>query len=599
MASDLRSILASRARLAACLLIGLAGVISLVCCARALALPAAPGLQVGRPIGAAFSGVPRARQASLACTLGTPVIGPTLPKAPCEAAEKLAGKAVGGLVGEAVSAAGGGVMSALAEWMIAAASTVTRLLARELRQTSTPQLGAAWFQGQFAPMADLGAALGLLVALIALASAAVRRDPSALAASLAGIVRAGIGTGLVVALNTLGLEIADQISNAILAGAPHSFWNTVAHAWGTSGFGGFESSALATLIALVEVLAAIFVLLELIVRDAGLYVAVLFFPVVLAASIWPALSSWTGRLARIELLLIVLKPVALIVLCLGGSAAAAGLSFSGGISGSVGTILVAIVIFALAAFAPWVLMYLLAADAEAAHAGLGLRAGAGAAVAGGQGRSLRNLGGLRDPSSSLSSSAGGASPRAGGGGPGGAPGGGPGGRGPSGRGGGPGGRRGGHGYGGGSASSPGAPSAAAHTPGEQDTLPLDGAAVGAGSLGAAAGHSPPTGEQAEVQPRAEASQPGGGAAPQGSGQAGGVAPASPKLSGDAGKETDQQDPADRPAAPQMPAEDSPRPAAGGRVLPLPARSSHPRPAGRRRSRSEVPRTPKPKPGAER
>jgi hypothetical protein len=400
MASALRSILASRARLAVCLLIGLAGVIALVCCPRALALPAAAGVQAGRPPSAAFASVPRARQASLTCTLGTPVIGPTLPKGPCEAAEKLAGKAVGGLVGEAVSAAGGGVMNALAEWMIAAASTVTRLLARELQRTSTPQLGAAWFQGQFAPMADLGAALGLLVALIALASAAVRRDPSALAASLAGIVRAGIGTGLVVALSTLGLEIADQISNAILAGAPHSFWSTVAHAWGTTGFGGFESSALATLIALVEVLAAIFVLLELIVRDAGLYVAVLFFPVVLAASIWPALSPWTGRLARIELLLIVLKPVALIVLCLAGSAAAAGLSFSGGISGSVGTILVAIVIFALAAFAPWVLMYLLAADAEAAHAGLGLRAGAGAAVAGSQGRSLRNLGGLHDPSSS-------------------------------------------------------------------------------------------------------------------------------------------------------------------------------------------------------
>ena len=55
-------------------------------------------------------------------------------------------------------------------------------------------------------------------------------------------------------------------------------WSTVAHAWGTNGFGGFGSSALAMLIALVEVFAAIFVWLELIVRDAAIYLAVLFFP---------------------------------------------------------------------------------------------------------------------------------------------------------------------------------------------------------------------------------------------------------------------------------------------------------------------------------
>ena len=50
-----------------------------------------------------------------------------------------------------------------------------------MQQTTTPQLQSAWFQAQFAPMADLGAALGLLVALIALASAAIRRSPEALA----------------------------------------------------------------------------------------------------------------------------------------------------------------------------------------------------------------------------------------------------------------------------------------------------------------------------------------------------------------------------------------------------------------------------------
>ena len=80
----------------------------------------------------------------------------------------------------------------------------------------------------------------------------------------------------------------------------------------------------------------------------------------------------------------ILKPVALIVLSLAGNAAAAGLSFGSGVPGSVGTILAATVIFALAAFAPWALMYLLAADAESAYVAAGLRAAAGS-----RGRAMR------------------------------------------------------------------------------------------------------------------------------------------------------------------------------------------------------------------
>ncbi len=183
------------------------------------------------------------------------------------------------------------------------------------------------------------------------------------------------------------------------------------------------------LIALIEVFAAIFVWLELIVRDAAIYLAVLFFPAALAAAIWPALAAWPGRLGRLLLLFVILKPVALIVLSFAGNAAAAGLSFSGGVSGSVGTILAATVIFALAAFAPWALMYLLAADAESAYVAAGVRAAAHGAVADEDGRSVRNAGGLRNLASGGSGwrapaaarSGGGGSPGSGGNGGGGSP----------------------------------------------------------------------------------------------------------------------------------------------------------------------------------
>lgn len=450
------------------------GVVALAICllaptAHALAGPVPAGVQAGRPTLAAAR-APLVHKAAAGCGVSVPVIG-GLAGGVCEVAGEAVG-VVGGLAGEAVGAVGGSILNVLAQWMIGAATSITGFVSKEMTQTTTPQLTSGWYEAQFAPMADLGAALGLLVTLVAFASAAIRRSPQALAGTIAGIARAGIGTGLVVALTVIGLGVADQVSTAVLSGSPHAFWETASHAWGTGGFGGFGSSALATLIALIEVFAAVFVWLELIVRDAAIYLAVLFFPVALAAAIWPALDKWPGRLGRLLMLFVILKPVALIVLCFAGNAAASGLSFSGGVPGSVGTILAATVIFALAAFAPWTLMYLLAADAESSYMASGFRSGAGAAVADENQPSVRNAGGLRDLGGGATGPAVGSQ----------------GGGGASGGGGNSGG-----GGGGGSPFTPGSPSGgggssggALSDPGGL-TVPAGGEAVGAGAVGAAAG----------------------------------------------------------------------------------------------------------------
>ncbi len=433
------------------------------------------GVQFGQAARLAKQ-APHSKQRGGSCEVGVPVIGGLVNEitGPLCTAAGGAVSAAGSLAGEAAQAVGGGVLEELSRWMIGAASQITTFVSRAMTDTSTPQLESAWFQSQFEPMVDLGAALGLLVALISLASAALRRSPEMLAATLSGIARAGIGTGLVVAMTVLGLSLADQVSVAVLTGSPHEFWKAVAHAWGTGGFGGFGSSALAMLIALVEVLAAVLVWLELIVRGAAIYLAVLFFPAALAAAIWPALSSWPGRLGRLLALFVMLKPVALIVLSLAGSAAAGGLSFGGGVPSSVGTILSACVIFVLAGFAPWALMYLIAADAESAYVAHQLRTSAAAAVS--EGRQI-----LKDATGKSA----GQDSAAGGGGAGGGR------RRPSG-----GGRNGG---GGGGQGPPLGPSSGGPSSGEGQNAPsegqeltdgslaVSGEAVGAGSVGVAAG----------------------------------------------------------------------------------------------------------------
>lgn len=445
--------------------------------ARAFAELVPVGAQAGQPVQAAVSDVSKTHSPSVCGIVELPVIGRVASELACEAGLGVAGAGVGaaaGLVGEAAGSVGGGILNVLAEWMIGAATQVTSFVSREMSETTTPQLTSGWYEAQFRSMAALGAGLGLLVAMIALASAAIRRSPQALAQTLAGIARAGLGTGVVVALTVIGLEVSDGISAAVLVGSPHAFWVTVAHAWGTSGFGGFGSSALAMLIAGIEVFAAVFVWLELIARSAAIYLAVLFFPASLAAAIWPALAGWPGRHGRLLMLFVILKPVALIVLSLAGSAAAAGLSFGDGVSRSVGTILAAIVIFALAAFAPWALMYLLAADAESAYMAAGLRAATGAAVSAEHGRSVRNAGGLRDLTSERpGGNSGGGAPGPGSPGSNGSGNDGPFTGGPSSNGGGPGGS---------ATAEPGAGAA-------DGTLPVGAESIGAGSVGAAAGIS--------------------------------------------------------------------------------------------------------------
>ena len=402
--------------------------------------------------------------------------------------------AAGSAIGGVVSSVGSSVLDGIATWVIGAATTITAFIAAQMTATTSPQLTSAWYEAQFAPMAALGGGLALLVTLFALSSAALRRNSDELARTLAGVVRAGFGTGVVIALTMIGLRVADAISTEVLTGSPVSFWNELAKAWGKGQFAGFGSGMLAALVALLEVIGALAVWLELIVRNAAIYIAVLFFPVALAAGIWRPLASWPGRLGRMLLLFVMLKPVALIVLSLAGNAAAAGLATTSGIPGSIGTILAAVVIFGLAALAPWALMFLLAADAESAWQGNALRSGVTSAAGKAGGAAQRAGGGLaglsaRHANGSAGGAGGGSSGSAGSGGS----------SGGGGNGGGP------------SQPGPGGGAASAGSASSPDGAVAAGA-IGGGSVAAAAGmaatdsraagrrtpaaHSSPIGEQA-------------------------------------------------------------------------------------------------------
>ena len=177
-----------------------------------------------------------------------------------------------------------------------------------------------------------------------------------------GIGRAGLLTGMVVALTLLALAVVDGISGDIVGAMPSTFFTTLSGAWGTSGFGGLASSALAFLAALIEMGIALLLWVELIFRDAAIYLAVLFFPFTLAMAIWPRLAGAQAKLIRILATFIIFKPVALFTMMTGANILLGGISLAGGVAPSVGTILSGLVVLALAAFAPWTLMHLLSSE---------------------------------------------------------------------------------------------------------------------------------------------------------------------------------------------------------------------------------------------
>ena len=300
--------------------------------------------------------------------------------------------------------------------MVDAATWTTKQIATGIQKTSTPELKASWYQQRFDSMIALGLGLAALVAMMALASAAIRRDPEALGATLYGMLRAGLGTGLVLVLTVVALGVADEISNAMagttMGTSAGQFWNDVGDTWGKDNFGGFGSSAIAFFFAFAQVIAGLLVWIEMLLRSAAIYIAVLFLPAALAASIWPPLREWERRLVKVLFVLIAMKPVIITVLSLAGHAAAAAIT--GEASGDIGVLLAAIVIFALAACAPWALMTLVSMSAEGAWSARAAHQGARDGMAGSASKVGGSLGHARSVGGRMHGARGGGSGAAGG-----------------------------------------------------------------------------------------------------------------------------------------------------------------------------------------
>ncbi len=222
--------------------------------------------------------------------------------------------------------------------------------------TTAPQLTSAWFSATYWRVAALAALLTVPFLCAAALQAVLHSDIALLGqAALVHLPLALVGVGLAAPVVMLLLAATDQmcaaVSGAGIGGGANFLVQAAAAAGVTSRLGG--SPFLALIVGLFTAAAALALMLELLVREAAVYIVVLMLPLVFAALVWPARRVWAVRLIELLLALILSKFAIVAVLSLAGAAyGATGVPH-------VSELLTAMALVLLSTFAPWAMLRLL------------------------------------------------------------------------------------------------------------------------------------------------------------------------------------------------------------------------------------------------
>jgi hypothetical protein len=289
---------------------------------------------------------------------------------------------VGGVIADAPGAVAGSLgnsaVHAVTAWVIDGAVWFLDAVATAVTQSTEVHPTAAFFQTHYAVMAGIAAVVAVPLLLASIISAVLRGDPGRFGRALTMTFVAGLGTFAAVTVTGLLLAVTDILSAHIASGMGADLHQslqgvgTTLNAVGdvqSAGAGGAPTGAVVPLFAgflaaIVIVIGAVGVWLELVLREVAIYAALLFFPLALAGLVWDATARWARRLAEIIVSLILAKLVIVAVLSLGAAGlASGGQGFSGVVAGAA--------LLILALFAPWVVMRLVGV-AQVALAGTGI-----------------------------------------------------------------------------------------------------------------------------------------------------------------------------------------------------------------------------------
>ncbi|HEX4732493.1 MAG TPA: hypothetical protein VH299_14580 [Solirubrobacterales bacterium] len=347
-----------------------------------------------------------AAKANIGCELGGAAVGTVtgaigIGNPVGDACNAVTNGAVGAItkpIDGAIEGLGNSIFGQVTDWVAGGASWLIGQVVGLSDETTTPDLTTQGFVAQYRKMAAIAVFLALAMLLFAVLES-VSRGSGLLRVVVINLPLALVASSVAFLVVQMLLAATDGVSHAVAVSTEENskhFFHSAIEGLGSAGEEAGKASAVGPgealsgaagktvaplfvtfLAALIGAFAAFFVWVELLMRDAAVYVVALFAPMALAASIWP---RWSGALRRtVELLLVVIASKFVIVAIIG---LAAGLAANSG--GRVEHVLAAAALMLLACFAPFVLFKLVPFAEGAAAAAYGRHSAAGGAVSAGQ-----------------------------------------------------------------------------------------------------------------------------------------------------------------------------------------------------------------------
>jgi hypothetical protein len=272
-------------------------------------------------------------------------------------------KAVFGTGGKAAGAALG--LAAVVAWVTGGARAALQTTAKLVDESARPNLESTWFSATYWRVAAVSALLTLPFLFAAAIQALLRSDMTLLARAAFGYLPLGmLAVGVAAPITMLLLAASDEMSAIVGSASGDAGQTFLGH---VSILVAASNPFVAFFVALLTVAGAITLWLELLVREAAVYVIVLMLPLFFAALVWPARRIWAARAVELLIALILSKFAIVAVLQLGGAALqhAAALSIT--------SLLAGLTLLLLAAFSPWALLRLLPLHELASAAAAGMR----------------------------------------------------------------------------------------------------------------------------------------------------------------------------------------------------------------------------------
>ena len=273
-------------------------------------------------------------------------------------------------VGRATSAVWDEVVGGLVGWVVDAIAWFANAVLVFFERSSTPNLASDWFAGggigpkshsPYGVVAGLALSLMVLCLLAGLVQGLAAGEGPAIAGRIArDAVAAIFGIVATIGVTQVLLGATDELAHQILdqtqagAQAKHVM-NTLAQV----GLFTNQSTFVVFVLGLVGVIGVLLLWIELLVRASLLYLLIALSPLAYAAFVWPAARRVLRRLAEIVVAIIFSKVVIAIALAVAASALDRGTSTVPGGEAKIGVLLAGVVMFGLAAFAPFLILKLL------------------------------------------------------------------------------------------------------------------------------------------------------------------------------------------------------------------------------------------------